>query len=58
MIAYTFCIESMVEYQSIWDNALAGGDLTCERETENSHDLQAVAIRKMIDSTLLVLSMC
>ena len=28
----------MVEYQSIWDNALADGNLTCERETENSHD--------------------
>ena len=36
MTAYTFCIDSMVpgchDYQSIWDNSLADGDLFCVRE--------------------------
>ena len=38
-----FYIDSMVQgyydYQSIWDNPLADGDLLCELETGNSHDL-------------------
>ena len=58
MTAYTFYIDSMVQgyhdYQSIWDNPLVDGDLLCERETGNSHDLWAVAIKKMIDGTLQV----
>ena len=33
---------------------MAEGDLPCERETGNSHDLQAVAIKTMIDGTLQV----
>ena len=41
------------DYQSIWDNPLADGDLLCEQEMGNSHDLQAVAI-KTIDGTLQV----
>ena len=41
-------------YQSICDNPLAYGDLLCEWETGNSHDLQAVAIKMMIDGTLQV----
>ena len=43
------------DYKSIWDNPLADGDLLCERQTGNSHDLQAVAIKKMIDGTLQVI---
>ena len=42
MTAYTFCIDPMIrgyhEYQCIWDNLLADGELLCERETENLHD--------------------
>ena len=47
MTAYMFYIDSMVrsyhDYQSTWDNPMADGDLPCEWETGNSHDLQAVA---------------
>ena len=50
MTAYTFCIDSMIrgccEYQSIWDNPLVDGDLLSERETGNSHDPQAMAIKR------------
>ena len=53
-----FYIDSIVQgyhdYQSIWDNPLADGDLLCERETGNSHDVQALAIKKRIDGTLQV----
>ena len=58
MTAYTFYIDSMVrgyhDYQSIWDNPLADRDLLCEREMGNSHNLQVVAIKKMIGGTLQV----
>ena len=37
------------------DNPLADGDLLYERETGNSHNLQAVAIKKTIDGTLQVI---
>ena len=50
MTAYMFCIDSMIrsyhEYQSIWDNPLAAGDLLGERQTGNSHDPQAIAIKR------------
>ena len=46
MTAYTFCIDSMIqgylEYQSIWDNPLADGDLLCEWEMGNSRNPQAM----------------
>ena len=46
MTAYTFCIDSMIqgyhEYQSMWDNPLADGDLFCEREMGNSRNPQAM----------------
>ena len=55
MTAYTFYIDSMVrgycEYQSTWDNPLASVDLPCEQETGNSHNPQAMAIKKVIDGT-------
>ena len=50
MTAYTFCIDSMIrglrEYQSIWDNPLVDGDLLGEREMGNSHNPQAMAIKR------------
>ena len=50
MTAYTFCIDSMIrgyhECQSIRDNPLADGDLLGERETGNSHDSQAMVIKR------------
>ena len=55
MTAYMFCIDSKIwvqnycEYQFIWDNPLADGDLPCEQETGNSHGPQAMAIKKVID---------
>ena len=58
MTVYTFCIDSVVrgyhEYKSVWDNPLEDENLPCERETGNSHDPQAVAVKKMIDGTLQV----
>ena len=52
MIAYTFCIDSMIwgyhEYQSIWDNPLADGDLLCEWEMGNSHAPQAMANKRWL----------
>ena len=33
----------------IWDSPLADGDLCCEQKTENSHDPQAMALKKVID---------
>ena len=47
-------VQGYHEYQSIWDNPLANGGLPCKRETENSHDPQAVTIKKVIDGTLQV----
>ena len=56
MIAYTFCIDSMVwgyhEYQYIWDNPLEDGDILCEWETGSLHNPQCMAIKKVIDGTL------
>ena len=56
MTAYMFYMDLMVwgyhDYQSIWDDPLADGDLLCEREMGNSHDLQAMAIKKTIDGIL------
>ena len=51
-----FCIDSMIqgyyEYQSIWDILLVDGDLLYERETGNSHDPQAMTLKKVMDGTL------
>ena len=48
MIAYMFCIDAMIqgylEYQSIWDNPLADGDLLCEQEMGNSCNRQAMTV--------------
>ena len=53
MTAYTFCIDSLVrgycEYQSIWDIPLADGDLPCEQKMGNSHDLQPMVLKKVIN---------
>ena len=53
MTACTFCIDLMVwgycEYQSIWDIPLADGDLLCERKMGNSHNPQAMALKKVVD---------
>ena len=49
MTAYKFHAD-LID-QSIRDNPLADRGLLCERETRNLHDLQAVAIKKMIDGT-------
>ena len=58
MTAYMIYINLMVQgyydYQSVWDNPLEDGDLLCEWETGNSQDLQALAIKKIIDNTLQV----
>ena len=47
---YTFSLQSVVrgyhEYKEIWDAAVDGVDLPCEREPGNPHDIFAVAVRK------------
>ena len=47
---YTFLIESVVwgyhEYKDIWDAAIDGLELSCEREPGNPHDPSAVAVTK------------
>ena len=52
MTAYTLYIDSMIQgyhkYQSIWNNPLAKGNLLCEQETGNSHDPQAIAIKRWL----------
>ena len=55
MPAYTFYMDSIVRgYQSIWDNPLADGDLLCEWEMGNSHDPQAIAVKRWsLDGTQL-----
>ena len=49
------CIDSIVwdyhEYQSIWDILLADGDLPCKQRMGNSHDPQAMALKKVIHGT-------
>ena len=53
-----FCFDSKVrgyhEYQGIWLNPYIGEKLIGEREVGNSHDPQAVAIKKEIDSEFQV----
>ena len=44
-------VQGYCEYQSIWDIPLAGGDLPSERKMQNSHDPQAMVIKKLIDGT-------
>ena len=45
--SHTYCINSVVHghhiYKDIWTPEIRE-ELTCQRETENIHDLQAVAI--------------
>ena len=53
MTACTFCIDSIVrgysEYQPIQDIPLADKGLSCERKMGNSHDPQAMVLKKVID---------
>ena len=52
------CLNSMVrgyhEYQAIWSDPYVGEELISEREVGNSHDPQAVALKKEIDGDLRV----
>ena len=52
-MAYVFRVVSKVRgyhvYQSLWPNPFIGEEVSCERETGNGHDPQAVAMMKMID---------
>ena len=53
-----FCLDSMVrgyhKYQAIWSDLYVGEELICEREVGNSHDPQAVALKKEIDGDLRI----
>ena len=49
MTAYTFCTDSMIRgycKYPLWDNPLADWDLLYEQETGNSHNPQAMAIKR------------
>ena len=51
---YTFLIENVVqgyhEYKDIWDAAIDGIELPCEREPGNLYESSAVTLAKRIDS--------
>ena len=42
------------EYQAIWSDPYVGEELICEREVGNSHDPQAVVLKKEIDGDLRI----
>ena len=50
---YTFSIKLLTrsyhKYIVVWNKLVVGEDLLCEREVGNSHDMQAVAVKKVID---------
>ena len=50
---YTFSIKLLIrsyhKYIVVWNKLVVGEDLLCEREVENSHDMHAVAVKKVID---------
>ena len=52
---YAFSVVSVVrgyhEYKDIWDAAIDGLELPCEREPGNSHDPSTVAVVKRSSST-------
>ena len=53
-VMYTFMLESVIhgyhKYKGLWDAAVNGVGLLCEREPENSHDTFAVAVQKQSPS--------
>ena len=50
-MAFTFSVETVVRrchtYKEIWNIAMDGTALPCERETGNTHDHFVVAIKKV-----------
>jgi len=58
MPAVTFCLDSKVHgyhvYQAIWANPCTGDELICEWEIGNSHDPQAVAMKKEINGIISI----
>ena len=52
-MAYVFSIDSMIrgyhKYKKVWDDPVDGEELECKREIGNSHDMHAVAVRRVID---------
>ena len=58
LAALTFRLDSKVRgyhvYQAIWTNPCIGDELICEQEIGNSHDPQAVAMKKEIDCVISI----
>ena len=56
---YVFSIESVVrgyhEYKDIWDAAIDGLELSCEREPGNPHDPVAVGVKRSAGPGTIVL---
>ena len=47
-MAFTFSIDTVVQdYKEIWNIAMDGIELPCEREIGNTHDTFAVVIKKV-----------
>ena len=49
---YTFSFNSMIRgyhrYIMIWNNPIAGEELTCHHEAGNSHDPYAITVKKLL----------
>lgn len=60
MTMYMFSVESIVRsyhvYQDIWDAAIDGLELPCEREPGNPHDPSAIAVVKQRTGTSVIVS--
>ena len=47
-------VRSYHVYQSIWPDPFVGEEVSCQQESGNGHDLQVVAMVKLIDGNLHV----
>ena len=58
MPMYAFAVSSVSrgyhEYKAVWVNPTLGEVLSCEREAGNNHDMYAVAFKKFIDGSYVV----
>ena len=58
MPIYAFAVNSVSrgyhEYKAVWVSPTVGEVLSCEREAGNNHDTYAVAFKKVIDGSYVV----
>ena len=48
MFSFHSMIHEYHEYRMIWNNPIAGEELTCDHELDNSHNPYAVVVKKTI----------